>query len=163
MENPDYLITDIDGTLTDGKIILSPNGEIKSFSVRDGWAIKELIKLGIKVIMLTGRSSHANDMRARELGCPIYQGISDKGSWLKTNCKGKIWSVGDDIQDVEMFKISSMSFAPRDAHFSARSAATRILTTKGGEGVIREIYELVVPFVWQDDFYLEMNNIGIDF
>ena len=75
-----YLILDVDGTLTDGKINISNTGELfKTFSVKDGYGIFQLIKNNITPIIITGRKSDITKNRCDELGIKhIYQGIEQK-------------------------------------------------------------------------------------
>ena len=74
-------VFDVDGVLTDGRIIISEQGvEIKEFYVRDGLGIKLLMKAGIDVSIVSSRSSKALKYRAKDLGIKdIYLGVRDKG------------------------------------------------------------------------------------
>lgn len=85
MKTIKYLVMDVDGTLTDGKVYIGNNGEIcKAFCIKDGYGIRNLlIPSGIIPIIITGRESAIVFNRCRELGITrIYQGISDKYSKL---------------------------------------------------------------------------------
>lgn len=74
------LMLDVDGVMTNGKIIINSNGiETKIFDVRDGHGIKMLMREGIDVIIITGRESEIVNMRAKELGIrEVYQKVLKK-------------------------------------------------------------------------------------
>lgn len=78
MENIDYLILDVDGTLTDGKIYYSEkNDEIKAFNIKAGLVLAALVRLGLKIIVFTGRKSSIIERRMNEPGITeCYQGIN---------------------------------------------------------------------------------------
>jgi hypothetical protein len=80
-----HFVTDVDGVLTDGRIIMDDDGrEIKHFHVRDGHGLKLLQRAGIRVILLTGRTSRVVSHRARDLGIEeVYQGAKNKVSVLE--------------------------------------------------------------------------------
>ena len=83
-----YLIMDVDGTLTDGKIYMGPNGEaMKAFSVKDGYAINFILKpAGIVPIIITARTSQIVKLRCDELGIEkVYQGNLNKNYCFKRN------------------------------------------------------------------------------
>ena len=103
-----YLIMDVDGSLTDGKIYMGPYGEaIKAFSIKDGYAINNILKLhNIIPIILTARTSSIVQTRCEELGInAVYQGKIDKLSALKENIGESNFGVcayfGDDIIDLQ--------------------------------------------------------------
>ena len=78
------LILDVDGVMTDGRIIMNARGEeIKCFHVRDGYGVKRLLDAGIDVVIITGRKSKAVEYRAKELGIQeIYQGVKERPGML---------------------------------------------------------------------------------
>ena len=79
------LVMDVDGTLTDGKIYIGPQGEVmKAFNIKDGYGIVQFIKSGTIPVIITGRKSEIVQRRAEELGITeLYQGVEDKLSQLK--------------------------------------------------------------------------------
>src|SRR5699024_6344787 len=101
------LVMDVDGTLTDGKINISENGEIfKSFSVKDGYGIKLLIEHNIIPVIITGRKSKIIELRAQELHIlEVYQDIADKKLKLMEVATkydldlSQIAYIGDDLND----------------------------------------------------------------
>jgi len=143
---------DLDGVLTDGRIILDHHGqEIKSFHVRDGLGLKMLMKAGIEVIIVTGRRSRAAEHRARELGIGrLYQDVPDKGALCKKLIldrgleKLSVACMGDDIPDLAMFREAGLSIAVADAVKEVREAADYVTKRKGGHGAVREACEWIL-------------------
>lgn len=146
--------TDIDGVLTDGAINIGVDGELfKTFNVKDGVAIQELIENGIVVAFITGRSSRIVDSRAKELGVSfVYQNVKNKLEVFQ-ELKQKVSSmvhetisnesivyIGDDIPDNDVLKITT-SFCPSDAAEETKKVSKHILNSCGGQGCIREIVD----------------------
>ncbi len=146
------LVLDVDGTMTDGKITYTKSGdELKSFCVKDGLAISSWIKLGGKVAIITGRESKIVENRANELGIEFcYQKIKDKATKLEEilNELNIGWDsvavIGDDLNDFSMIKRANISFAPNNASSYIKKCVSKILTSKGGEGAVREMIEYIL-------------------
>lgn len=162
------LICDVDGVLTDGRIIMDHNGnESKNFYVRDGHGLKMLLRYGIGVAILTGRESPVVEHRARDLGIhEVYQGIKNKGDFIKEYMqKAEIapeWIayMGDDIVDIPVFKRVGFSIAVADASDFAKDAADYVTRANGGKGAVREICELILQI--QDKWHLAAARYHID-
>jgi 3-deoxy-D-manno-octulosonate 8-phosphate phosphatase (KDO 8-P phosphatase) len=146
------LLFDVDGVLTNGKIIyMGDESEIKEFHVRDGQIIKPLREAGILVGIITGRVSEAVLRRALELEFDIIrQGIKNK-----LECYEKIKSendlsseeiafIGDDFPDVEIMENCLLGICPADAPDYIRLRADWVTKAKGGEGVVREVADLIL-------------------
>lgn len=146
------LILDVDGVLTDGRIIIDDLGnETKNFDVRDGHGLKLLMKYGIDVVLLTGRKSKVVEYRAKELDVTeVHQNAKNKVEVLedilrKRKIKGdSVAYVGDDIVDVPVFSKVGFSVAVADAVIYAREAADYITEKRGGRGAVREICEMIL-------------------
>jgi YrbI family 3-deoxy-D-manno-octulosonate 8-phosphate phosphatase len=146
------LVLDVDGVMTDGRVILNGRGEeIKRFHVRDGYGIKRLLDAGIDVVIITGRKSKAVEYRAKELGIQeIYQGVKEKGSLCreviarKNLIKDQVCCIGDDLPDLPMFTQAGVSIAVADAALEVRSAASHVTDQKGGHGAVREVCEWIL-------------------
>ena len=146
------LVLDVDGVLTDGRIILDNAGkEIKRFHVRDGLGIHLLIKAGIDVVIITGRESEVVKRRASELGIRgVHQGVKDKAECLsgvmekKGLKKEEICVMGDDLPDIPMFRLTGMAVSVANAALEVREASTLVTKKRGGEGAVREICELIL-------------------
>lgn len=144
------LVMDVDGTLTDGKLYYSSDGsEIKSFNVKDGYAIKKILpRLNIIPVIITGRTSDIVLLRAKELNIlEVHQGISNKSALLdkllvKYNlCDSQIAYVGDDLNDLEVLKRVSFRVCPNDAVNEVKEICNYISEKNGGEGVIRDFVD----------------------
>ncbi len=148
----ELIVLDVDGTLTDGKIIYTQNGdEIKSFCVKDGLAIASWIKLGKKVAIITGRNSKIVERRAKELGIEyFFQGVHNKQEVLEELLQRlnlsmeNVASAGDDLNDFKMLKASKLAFVPADASSYVKEIADIILSRNGGDGAIREMIEQLI-------------------
>ena len=153
LNKPVYFIMDVDGTLTDGKIYMSPIGEaMKVFCIKDGCGIHDiLIPLNITPIVITGRNSEIVSKRCEELGIDrVYQGISKKETVLKeiTTDYSKIAFIGDDINDLSCMKIikeaGGIVGCPSDAVEAVKSEVNFISVHKGGDGAVRDFIEWIV-------------------
>jgi 3-deoxy-D-manno-octulosonate 8-phosphate phosphatase (KDO 8-P phosphatase) len=146
------LLLDVDGVLTDGRIILDDEGkESKHFDVKDGHGIKMLLRVGIRVIFLTGRTSRVVSFRAQDLGIgEVYQGAKNKVAVLDSLIRSEkipeeqIAYVGDDVVDIPLFKRVGLSVAVADACDDARKAAHYVTERKGGQGAVREVCEMIL-------------------
>lgn len=147
------LVMDVDGTLTDGKINMGPEGELfKSFHIRDGYAINEMLPAhGIVPAIITGRTSKIVENRAKELHITeLYQGRHDKLDTLKElmwkyDCqKENVAYIGDDILDIICMKECGLVGCPADACQQVKDLSNYICTCKGGEGAVREFVEYVI-------------------
>lgn len=148
-----YLVMDVDGTLTDGKIYMGNDGEMmKAFSIKDGCGIHDIaIPSGIVPVIITGRKSKILENRCAEIGITeIYQGVSDKVEKLKTvTPKFKdVAYIGDDINDLSAMTIikenGGIIGCPKDAATSVMKVASFISSRNGGDGAVREFIEWLV-------------------
>jgi len=148
----ELLVLDVDGCLTDGKIIYTGlEHETKAFNVKDGLAIRTWIRMGKEVAIITGRSSDVVARRAKELGVQhLYQGIKDKEATLKEICESRkielssVAALGDDLNDYKMLKMVGRSFTPHNGVKPIRAVVDTILEASGGEGAAREMIEILV-------------------
>ena len=143
------LLLDVDGVLTGGGIYLHDGlGEIKRFDVQDGMGITMARCAGLKVGILTGRSSAAVFRRAQELKIDVVeQGNSDKASGLRSVLQsagveaGEIAYVGDDIQDIPVMESVGLPIAVANARPEVKARALYVTTASGGHGAVRESVE----------------------
>lgn len=146
------LLLDVDGVLTDGRIILDDRGvESKHFHVRDGQGISLLKRRGIDVGFITGRSSQVVRHRAKELRVSlVYQGVQDK---LRTyeQIKHKtrlpdeqIAYVGDDIIDLPVLRCVGLAVVVGDGSVELKPHADYVTLAQGGMGAVREVAELIL-------------------
>jgi len=146
------LLLDVDGVLTDGRIIIDDRGvETKQFHVRDGQGISLLLRSGIDVGFITGRVSKIVQHRARELGVHlVYQGVANKRAvYRKIKRKTKrsdaeIAYVGDDFIDLPVLADVGLSFSVADGWPELISAVDYVTEQRGGCGAVREVAELIL-------------------
>jgi len=146
------VLSDVDGVLTDGRVWLLPGGEeLKAFHIRDGLGIVMAQKAGLRIGLLSGRSSPAVEARARELGLSVVrQGVSDKAAALREvlaaeGLKGtEVAFMGDDVNDLGVMAEVALSAAPADAPFEVRAQAFMITQAPGGQGCFREFLEAIL-------------------
>jgi 3-deoxy-D-manno-octulosonate 8-phosphate phosphatase (KDO 8-P phosphatase) len=146
------LLFDVDGVLTDGKILLHADGsESKTFDIRDGTAIVLAQRAGLRTGLLSARQSGATAERAAQLRIPIVrQGAADKLETLEEILAGEGLSpaevafMGDDLLDLPVIGHVGLGAAPADAASEVKSRAHWIATRKGGDGAVRELIELVL-------------------
>ncbi len=143
------LVLDVDGVLTNGKLIYGNEGEIfKVFNVKDGLGIKLLQHSGIKLAFLSGGSNGATNYRANDLAIEsCFTGIKDKSKAIvdlqkihKVN-KTETAYIGDDLNDIVVLKYVSLLITPKDGSKQIIRKAQLTLNSKGGDGAIREFSE----------------------
>ena len=151
-----YLIMDVDGTLTDGKIYMSNTGELmKAFNIKDGAGIHDiLIPAGITPVIITGRTSDIVLNRCRELGITeVHQGVSNKIEKLITVIGGEdklntVAYIGDDINDLSCMKpvkeAGGLVGCPADAVEKVKEMADYVAVRNGGDGAVRDFIEWLV-------------------
>lgn len=143
---------DVDGVLTDGRIIYTTGGEeVKAFHVQDGAAIKLLDSCGVQVAIITGRESVMVDRRAAELGIEhVFQGVQNKADVLtellheQGLTPAAAAHVGDDLPDVALFDLVGLAIGVPNGHPSAMARTHYVTTLAGGHGVAREVCELLL-------------------
>jgi len=146
------IILDVDGCLSDGKLIYSADSiESKNFNVKDGLGISTWVKLGLHVAIITGRNSKIVQKRADELGIQhVFQGIKDKDRVLKELVDSldlkfyEVGAIGDDLNDYNMLKLVGRSFTPNDGVKEIKEIVDTTLTCSGGNGAVREMIDTLV-------------------
>jgi 3-deoxy-D-manno-octulosonate 8-phosphate phosphatase (KDO 8-P phosphatase) len=146
------LILDVDGVLTDGRIIMNDRGEeTKHFNAKDGHGLRMLLQAGIEVALISGRNSAAAEFRARDLGISeVHLGIRDKAGVCadliqrKRLVKPEVCCMGDDLPDLPLFEQSGTAVAVADAVPEIRAAAAFSAKNRGGQGAVRELCEAIL-------------------
>lgn len=155
--NIKFLVMDVDGTLTDGKIYMGNDGELfKAFDIKDGCGIHDILpKHNIKPVIMTARKSNIVLNRCRELEIKhIYQGCHNKKEFLKQFLEkygvipenGKYLSVayiGDDIIDLPVMEICGLTACPADAVDAVKKYVNYISSENGGNGAVRDFIEYI--------------------
>ena len=146
------LIFDVDGVLTDGSLFIGDDGqEYKAFNSRDGHGIKMLIKHGVTVAIITGRTSKVVEHRMENLGVEhVYQGKLDKlpayeelASKLGINAEETAY-VGDDVVDLPVMRRVGLAIAVQDAHPLVRTHSHWQTPSCGGRGAARDVCEMLM-------------------
>jgi 3-deoxy-D-manno-octulosonate 8-phosphate phosphatase (KDO 8-P phosphatase) len=146
------VLFDVDGVLTDGKIVMHADGtESKVFDIKDGTAVVWAMRLGLQVGFLSARTSAATAQRAAQLGVTlVHQGVSSK---LETYDQiadslllddDQIAYMGDDVLDLPVLLRVGLATAPADAADEVRARVHWTSQRRGGDGAARELIEAIL-------------------
>jgi YrbI family 3-deoxy-D-manno-octulosonate 8-phosphate phosphatase len=146
------LLTDVDGVLTDGGVILDNQGiESKCFNIRDGLAMRLWQQAGGRAGIITSRSSQVVKLRAAELDLEVVrQGVKDKLPEVQAIIAGmnlrpeQLAYIGDDLPDLPSIRFAGLGVAVADAPEEVRGAADYVTSVPGGRGAVRELVELLL-------------------
>ena len=146
------ILSDVDGVLTDGRIIIDNQGvETKRFHVRDGMGIHLWQKAGYRFGLITLRSSQIVKLRVAELGIDVIrQGVENKQTAMRQILAELRLSpdqacyIGDDLPDLAVMCGVGFGVAVADACAELRKAAHYVTTQAGGAGAVRETVELIL-------------------
>ena len=154
------VLFDVDGVLTDGKILLHADGsESKQFDIKDGSAIVWAQRAGLVVGFLSARSSASTAQRAAQLGVAIvHQGVQSK---LETYDQivdtqllddDQVAYMGDDVLDLPVLLRVGLATAPADAADDVRSRVHWVSPARGGDGAARQLIEMILKSQnkWED-------------
>lgn len=145
-------LADCDGCLTDGGMYYSEKGdELKKFNTKDGMAFSLLRKAGFKIGVVTGEKADLNRRRFSKLKVDFYcpdcrdklSAVSDICSQLGLSLDNVLY-IGDDLNDLELLKAVGYSCCPANAQSEVKVVVDYITTRKGGDGVIREVADLLL-------------------
>ena len=112
-----------------------------------GWVWQKQNRLGIEQIIVSTEKHLVVTARSSKLGIPCLQAIEDKAKTIQEFCSEKgisleaVGFVGNDINDIEAMRIVGTSFCPKDAHKDIRNISTYVMKSKGGDGVVRELFD----------------------
>lgn len=146
------VLLDVDGVMTNGRVLLLPDGqEVKFFSIHDGFGIVCAMKAGIRIGIISGRSSPSLKIRCQELNIEdVYMEKMDKLPVLEQIIKDRNLSydqiafIGDDVPDLPVLEKVGLSVAPNNAHGSVKSRVDLVLSKSGGDGAVREFLDLLL-------------------
>lgn len=158
-----FLVMDVDGTLTDGKIYMGQDSELfKAFDIKDGYGVKCLLpEASIIPVVITARNSRIVENRCREMGVTeLYQGKMDKYATLLQVLKkyseedkieytlANVAYVGDDLLDLHCMKpikgAGGFVACPNDAVGEVKEIANYISVKNAGYGAVREIIDRLI-------------------
>ena len=144
------IVYDFDGVMTNNKVYLDQNGiETVQLSRADGLGVSEIKKLGIEQIIISTETNPVVTTRANKLGIECLQSIGNKKEALKVYCNNNdfdlknVGFIGNDINDKDVMGIVGFTFCPSDAHESILNISNHIFSSKGGDGVARELLDLL--------------------
>lgn len=146
------MVFDVDGVLTDGGLHYTDTGEeIKVFNTQDGLGMKLLKDSGVRLGIITGRSSRIVERRASELKIDyLYQGVHDKlDAFRKLLAESgftpeQCGFMGDDLVDLPVMRRVAFAVAVPDAPELVRQHADYVTGLPGGRGAVREACELIL-------------------
>ena len=147
-----WLVLDVDGVLTDGWVILDDDGrEIKHFNVRDGHALKMIMRYGIGVMFLTGRKSRVLEHRARDLEITeVHQKVTNKLEYFievigrKGISFDEVAYMGDDVVDIPLLKRVAFSATVADAAEEVLPMVDYVSSCPGGKGAVRDVCKIIL-------------------
>jgi len=141
---------DFDGVMTDNKVIVDQNGKESVVANRsDGLAVGMFTNMGIKQIIISTEPNEVVARRAEKIKIPYIHGVENKRNVLKQYLaennidKNKVVFIGNDLNDKEVMQYIGIPVAPSDAHFEILDIAQIITKKKGGDGVVRELYDIL--------------------
>jgi len=162
IDNIDAIVFDFDGVLTDNFVYLNQEGmESVACSRADGLAFDVLHKLKKPAFILSTEKNSVVAMRAKKLKIPVIQGVFNKVEAIKELADRKnydlknILYVGNDLNDYLVMQVCGYTACPIDSHPRIKEISENILTTKGGNGVVRELLEQVFNLDFIKILYLE--------
>ncbi len=143
---------DVDGVLTDGRLILGDKGEeFKAFYTQDGQGLVMLLNAGFELAIITGRKSPVVVKRMRELGIKhVYQGISDKREVFEKILADtgltadQAAYMGDDLPDLPVIRLAGLGVTVADAHQFVQQHVDLCTQKRGGRGAVREVCDLIM-------------------
>jgi 3-deoxy-D-manno-octulosonate 8-phosphate phosphatase (KDO 8-P phosphatase) len=145
-------IFDVDGVLTNGMLLVMPDGEfLRSMNIKDGYAMQLAIKKGYRIAIISGGHSKGVPVRLQRLGVQdVFMGVADKlevyNSLLEKYAltDESILYMGDDLPDLPLIKRCGVPCCPQDAVREIKAESVYISDRNGGDGCVRDIIEQVL-------------------
>ena len=154
-------IFDVDGVLTDGTILVLPDGvHARKMNIKDGYALQLAVKKGYKIFIISGGDSKEVKERLQKLGISeVHMKVTDKAALLHTLKSAhqltdtECLYMGDDIPDIKVMPLTGLPCCPADAVQEIKAISTYISPFKGGEGCVRDVLEKVMKLRgdWNED------------
>ena len=150
-EQVEFIIFDFDGVFTDNKVYVSQDGtEAVVCDRRDGLGVEMLKQARIPMLILSKERNPVVVARSEKLGMEVKTGCDNKKRFLLDFLRQKgvdsasVIYVGNDLNDLDAMETVGCSICPSDSHKKVKENATYILTSKGGNGAVRELAELLI-------------------
>lgn len=152
LNNVSTFIFDVDGVMTNGKIIITTEGEMyREMNTRDGFALKYASLKGYKIGVISGGTNEGVKKRLELLGVnKVYLGIHEKDNAFNDFVKTfdinpeEVLYMGDDVPDIPVMEKAGIATCPQDAVSDVKKIADYVSHKKGGDGCLREIIEQVM-------------------
>lgn len=157
-------VFDIDGVLTDGTVLVLPNGvQARRMHIKDGFALQMALKNGYRVKIISGGNSPEVLDRLNKLGVSdVHMSVLDKGTllqeWMKAENlkKESVLYMGDDLPDLPALGVVGLPACPADAADEVKKAAIYISPLKGGDACVREVIEKVLRMNGQWEYRVDV-------
>lgn len=152
MSNVSTFFFDVDGVLTDGSVMLSPDGEqMRTMNVKDGYALQYAVKQGYRICIISGGTNPMVQRRLEGLGVrDVYLGVEDKLKTLtefldnhQIDSKNTMY-MGDDIPDYQVMQTCGIATCPNDSVQEIKAISDYISSQNGGRGAVRDVIEKVM-------------------
>lgn len=145
------LFYDFDGVMTNNKVIVREDG-LESVIVNrsDGYAVSQMRAMGLHQVIVSTEANPVVVHRAQKLKIPVISNVENKGEEIKQYCVNhnidiaETAFVGNDLNDISAFETVSVRICPKDAAKEILDLADIVISVNGGDGVIRELYRLIV-------------------
>jgi len=156
-------VFDVDGVLTDGKVLALESGEqARNFLVKDGYGIERALQSGYTIAVISGGSQIGVKKRLEFLNIKhIHIGVKNKIEVFNKLCKDnkiqpeEVLYVGDDLPDVDVMQLAGLPCCPLDATQEIKNISLYISDKKGGEGCVRDVIEKVMKV---QGMWMKINN-----
>lgn len=157
-------VFDIDGVLTDGTVLVLPNGvQARRMHIKDGFALQMALKNGYRVKIISGGNSPEVLDRLNKLGVSdVHMSVLDKGTllqeWMKAENlkKESVLYMGDDLPDLPALGVVGLPACPADAADEVKKTAIYISPLKGGDACVREVIEKVLRMNGQWEYRVDV-------
>ena len=154
IKNIKFVLTDVDGVLTDGGMYYSSDGEyMKKFNTRDSMGMELLLNNKIKTVFVTRENSKIVKKRVQKIKTvDLYSGVLDKKELLPTILKkynvtsNEVAYIGDDVNDMDIMQSVGFSATPSDGNYRVKKISDYVCDLKGGEGAFREFADMILKF-----------------
>ena len=149
LNNIRAFIFDVDGVLTDGRVLVTTSGEMhRSMNTKDGFAMKFALTNGYKIAIISGGTNEGVRDRFEELGVQkVYLGVHQKDDsfddFVKENNlnSSEVLYMGDDIPDIPVLRMAGVSCCPQDAAIDVKEIVDYHSPIEGGKGCVRDVIE----------------------
>lgn len=163
LANITCLAFDVDGVFTDGTVTIMPDGaQLRKMMVKDGYALQQAMKAGLRVVIITGGREPSVEKRFNYLGVQdVYLGATDKLNTLDEYlltwdvAREEVLYMGDDLPDYEVMQYAGLTACPADAAKEIIAISDYVSDKKGGFGCVRDVLEKLLQV--QGQWFSEEN------